>query len=271
MTVSVRNLDVGGVFVAVEDHGDGVPCLLLHGFPLSSEIFAPVRPALETVARVITPDLPGFGRSAKPLGGYTMEGLAAVVGQMADALGLDRFVLGGHSMGGYVAMRVAAAMRERLAALILIDTRAAADAPEARERRQAAMAAIGRGEREAFLDGFAGNLVGISTRTRAPRIVEELRRLADDVPDHALIGALAGMRERPDSTETLAGLAVPALLVVGEEDTVTPPAEMAALAQRMPRGELAVIPAAGHTPTVERPVATAEVLVAFLSRIAARS
>jgi len=269
MVASVRTVDAGGVLLAVEDHGEGVACLLLHGFPLAKDIFAPIRPALETVARVITPDLPGFGLSAKPPAGYTMEALATAVGRLADAVGLDRFVMGGHSMGGYVAMRLAAMQPQRLAGLVLIDTRAAADGAEARKRRDAAIAQIRGGGREAFLDGFAANLVGNSTRERAPRIAEELRRLADDVPDHALIGALAGMRDRPDSSEVLAGLSVPALLVVGEEDTISTPAEMAAMARRMPHGELAVIPAAGHTPTVERPVATAEVLVAFLRRVAA--
>jgi pimeloyl-ACP methyl ester carboxylesterase len=257
---------VGGIALEVEDHGSGVPLVLLHGFPLSSAIWDPLRPALAEAARLVTPDLRGFGASDKPAAGYGMGELAADVVALADALALDRFVLGGHSMGGYVALRLAGAAPDRLAGLILIDTRAEADTAAAVERRTAAIAAIGRDGGARWLDGFVPDLVGASTRERAPRLLAELHSIAAAVPDHVLAGCQRGMRERPDCRDLLARLDVPALVVVGAEDAITPPEVAAATAAALPRATLAEIPGAGHTPSVERPIPTADAIVGFLRR-----
>ncbi len=257
-------VNVRGVELEVEDHGEGVPVVLLHGFPLSAAMWTPVRTALEQAARVITPDQRGFGGSDKPTAGYAMAELAADALALADALGLDRFVLGGHSMGGYVALRVAAERRERLAGLILVDTRAEADTPEGRARRDAGIARIRSGDVDGFLDEFVANLAGPSTKARAPRLLEEMRAIAADAAPEALAGCLAGMRDRPDSAEILASLDVPSLVVVGQEDTLTPPASSRAVAAALPRCRLVEIPSAGHTPPMERPIPTAEAMLAFL-------
>jgi len=241
-----------------------VPVILLHGFPLSGEIWTPVRPALERVARVITPDQRGFGASEKPGGRYEMDILAEDVAALADRLCLDRFVLGGHSMGGYVALRFAVAHRERLLGLLLVDTRAEGDSQEARGRRDAQIETIRRDGPGAFLDSFVPNLVGPSTMARAPRFVAELRTLAVEVPPHVLVGCLEGMRERPDSCSALGGLDVPTLVIVGAEDSLIPAASAEAMAHTLPRAELAVVPESGHTPSVERPIVTGEMIATFL-------
>ena len=259
-----RRLDVGGCELAVEDHGAGVPLVLLHGFPLSMAMWDAIRPGLVQVARVVTPDLRGFGASGKPAGDYSMASLADDVLRLADALDLDRVVLGGHSMGGYVALRFAAAHRDRLAGLILVDSRAEADPPEGRARREVAIERIGREGGAGFLDEFVPNLIAPTTRERSPRFLAELRAIAADVPDHVLAGCLRGMRDRPDSTEILRALDVPALVVVGAQDAITPPAGARAMAELLPRATLAVIPGAGHTPSVERPLPTAEAIIGFL-------
>ncbi|MFI5142521.1 MAG: alpha/beta fold hydrolase [Thermoanaerobaculales bacterium] len=259
-------VELKGVTLEVEDHGEGVPVVLLHGFPLSSEAWTPIRTALEQVARVITPDLRGFGGSDAPEDGYDLDTLAGDVVALADRLGLARFVLGGHSMGGYIALRVAANHRDRLAGLVLIDTRAEADSPEAREKRNAAIARIERGETAAYLDEFVPNLVGPTTRARAPRFVADLRDIGGGVPAHVLAGCLAGMRDRPDSSALLASLDIPALVLVGAEDALTPPECAQAMAAKLPLAEMVVVPLAGHTPSVERPIPTAEVLMAFLRK-----
>ena len=255
-----------GFSFEVEDHGSGAPLLLLHGFPLSSAIWDPLRPALTEVTRLVTPDLRGFGESDKPADGYGMTELAEDVTALAHALGLERFILGGHSMGGYVALRLVAVARERLAGLILIDTRADADTAEAASRRTAALATIEHDGGARYLDGFVPNLLSPSTRDRAPRLLAELRAIAAAVPDHVLAGCQRGMLGRPDSSELLPRLDVPALVLVGAEDAITPPDVARATAAALPQATLAVIPGAGHTPSVERPIPTAEALAGFVRR-----
>jgi len=256
---------MNGYALAVEDGGRGTPLVLLHGFPLSSAVFSPIRPTVERAGRLITVDLRGFGSSDAPQGPYGMDGLAEDVVRVADHLGLDRFVLGGHSMGGYVAFRLAARHRDRLSGLVLMDTRAAADTPDGVERRRAAIATIAGGGRHAFLDGFLPLLVGPSTRDRRPGVMERLRSMAAGIPDHVLTGCLEGMMTRPDSRDLLAGLDLPALVMVGAEDAVTPPAESRALADALPRGRLSVVPHAGHTPSLEQPTIVGEAISRFLS------
>jgi len=254
-----------GHALAVEDGGKGTPLLLLHGFPMSSAIFAPIRPFVERSGRLITMDLRGFGASDAPQGLYGMDDLAEDVVRVADHLGLERFVLGGHSMGGYVAFRVAARHRHRLSGLVLIDTRAAADTPEGVERRRATIATIKGGGRNVFLDGFLPLLVGPVTRDRKPKVMEQLRAIAAGIPDHVLTGCLEGMMTRPDSRDLLAGLDLPTLVIVGAQDPVTPPDEARALALALPRGELLEVPDAGHTPTAEQPAIAGEAIARFLS------
>lgn len=256
---------MNGYALAVEDRGHGTPALLLHGFPMSSAIFAPIRPRVERVARLITIDLRGFGASDAPPGPHDMDSLADDVVHVADHLGLERFVLGGHSMGGYVAFRIAAQHRQRLCGLILIDTRAAADTPEGVERRRAAIATIEGGGRSTFLDGFLPLLVGPVTRDRKPEVMEQLRAIATGIPDHVLTGCLEGMMTRPDSRDLLPGLDLPALVIVGAQDPVTQPDEARALALALPRGELLEVPDAGHTPTLEQPEIVGAAIARFLA------
>ncbi len=257
-------VELGTVALEVEDHGEGVAVILLHGFPLSSAIWTPVRTAVEQAARLITPDLRGFGSSGKPATGYGIEDLAGDVVRLADAVEVDRFVLGGHSMGGYVALRVAAAWPERVAGLILMDTRAEADAPQGRDRRDAGIARIAAGEVSAFLDEFVAGLVGPTSRARAPRVLAELRAIAAEAAAEALSGCLAGMRDRPDSSALLPTLDMPALVIVGQDDLLTPPASSRAMAAALPRAALVEIPSAGHTPSMERPIPTAEAILGYL-------
>jgi pimeloyl-ACP methyl ester carboxylesterase len=257
-------IELDGFAVEVEDHGVGVPVVLLHGYPLSAEIWTPVRPAIEQVARLITPDLRGFGGSDKPAGDYGMSALADDVVQLLDRLDLERVVLGGHSMGGYVALALAEGHPERLLGLVLVGSKASADSAEGRAGRDLAIEAIRTSGGAPFVDGFVPRVVSRSTLERAPRFAAELREIAGLVPDHVLIGCQRGMAERPDRGAMLAGLSVPVLVVVGSEDPFAPPDGARALVASVRDGTLAVIPDAGHTPSVERPIPTANAIVGFL-------
>lgn len=261
------DIRAGDVRLHYQEWGSGAPLVLLHGFPFSSAVWSEVAGPLGGLAKVVAPDLRGHGRSDKPQGPYTMEVLAQDVLALADALGFSRFALGGHSMGGYVAFRVAARAPDRLAGLVLVATRAEADSEEARARREAAVERIRRQGKAAFLDEFLSGLLSDRTRADRPQVLERLRVVADAVPEHALVGCLEGMRDRPDSRDLLPRLRVPALVVVGDADRVTPPEAARAMAEALPRARLVTVRDAGHLPMVEAPEATAAAVRAFLSEL----
>jgi pimeloyl-ACP methyl ester carboxylesterase len=169
-------------------------------------------------------------------------------------------------MGGYIAFRIAALAPQRILGLVLIATRAARDDKAVAGRRRASARLIENGGKDEFLDAFVPRLVGASTRQRAPRLLAELRAFADTAPAATLAGCQRGMLARPDSRPLLARLAVPALVIAGSEDELISRAESDELAGLLPLAELAAIPAAGHTPSLERPIATSEVIAGFLAR-----
>ncbi len=249
------------------DAGEGLPVLFLHGFPLSSEIWSPIREPLARRVRFLAPDLRGFGRSDKPEGPYTMESFAEDILGLADALGVERFVLGGHSMGGYIAFRVAARAPERLLGLVLVCTRAEADSEEGRARRQQAIEAIRSRGPTAFLDTFLPNLLGATTKSSRPEVLAHLREIASAVPTHVLVGCLMGMRDRSDSRDLLPRIQVPVLVVAGEEDPVVPVESAQTMVAALPHARLLILPRCGHTPSLEVPGALAQGLVTFLDAL----
>lgn len=257
---------VNGYRLFYEESGQGVPVVLLHGFPLSSRIWSPIRQTVTRHARLITPDLRGHGLSEKPDGRYSMESLAHDIATLVDHLGLETLVLGGHSMGGYITFQFAQHYPDRLRGLILVDTRAEADAEEGKARRLKAIAKIRTEGAAAFLEEFLPGLIGPSSKASNPALVDELKAMAAPIPDHVLIGCLQGMLERPDSRPLLQSLPIPVLVIVGEEDQLTPPSGARAMAEALPMAELAVIPQAGHTPSLEAPQAVAQAILHFLRR-----
>jgi pimeloyl-ACP methyl ester carboxylesterase len=251
----------------VHDGGEGRPLVLLHGFPLSSAIFEPIRPVVERAGRLVTPDLRGFGGSDAPEASYAMADLAEDVIRVVDQLGIGRFVLGGHSMGGYVAFRIAERHRDRMVGLVLMDTRATVDTPQAIVKRRAAISKILAGGRNALLDELLPSIIGPSALEREPEILPRVRAMAETVPDHVLIGCLEGMIARPDSGDLLEELDIPALVMVGAEDELLPATEARELADALPQGRLKVVAGAGHTPSLEQPDETGDVLAVFLREL----
>jgi pimeloyl-ACP methyl ester carboxylesterase len=250
--------------LAYEEGGEGLPVLLLHGFPLHRDIFAPVLPAASQLARVVALDLPGFGASPLPAEGFSMQSLAREVLAFARGKGFRRFALVGHSMGGYVALEVASQAPEALAGLVLLASHPRADTPEARARRAEGVALIRSGLRQEFLAGFLSRLLSRWSQQNAPRLAAELAAMAQAVPDEVLVGCLEAMAARADHTVTLTRLQVPVLVLIGEEDALITRELAESAAQAATRGELVVIPEAGHVPTMEKPIATAEALARFL-------
>ncbi|HET7458450.1 MAG TPA: alpha/beta fold hydrolase [Gemmatimonadaceae bacterium] len=255
--------------IAYDDVGGGVPLVLLHGFPHDRSLWAPQRNGLVDRARCITPDLRGFGGTpAEPP--FTIDRYADDVVCLLNALGVERAVVGGLSMGGYVALALWRRHRARVRGLVLADTRAGADDDPTRERRRE-MIALARsrdGGPEALAERMIVGMVGKRTRERSPALVESVRRMLASVPVEGAVGALEAMMARPDSTPLLATVDVPTLVVVGDEDVLAPVREARVIHEGIRGSRLEVIAGAGHVSNVERPAAFNHVVREFLAGIA---
>ena len=252
--------------LAHADVGRGLPVVLLHAFPLNRSMWEPQIAALFGECRCIVPDLRGFGLSPKS-GPYTMDVLADDVIALLDALLIDRAVFCGLSMGGYVALNVWRRHRGRVRALVLADTRAGADTAEGRQKRADLIALAEREGATAVAEKQITGLVGKSTREKQPELVDLTRAIMSGEAVEGIVGALEAMRDRQDSTPLLTGIDVPTLIVVGEEDTVTPVKEARVMHEAIRGSRLEVIPAAGHLSNLERPAAFNAALSDFIGSL----
>lgn len=244
---------VDGARVHYLDQGAGEPALvLLHAFPLHAGMWAPQLEALSPRVRVVAPDLAGFGASDVPEdpNAYSVEAWADSVAGLADHLGLDRIVLAGLSLGGYVAFSFLRRHRARLAGLVLADTRPGPDSTEAAERRTSQQRQVAGEGTAALIDTLVQGLLSEHTRLHRPELVDTARHLMDN-PPAGYVGALEAMKRRPDSTPELAGIDVPTLVAVGGEDALSPPDVARDMQAAIPGAELSVLASAAHLSNLE--------------------
>jgi pimeloyl-ACP methyl ester carboxylesterase len=261
--------------IATVAQGEGMPLVLLHGFPLDHSMW---RAQIEHFAgpyRVIAPDLRGFGRS--PLGDAasaavsTMAEMADDVAALLDALDVgEPVVLCGLSMGGYVAFELWRRHSARLRALVLCDTRAAADSPEAAQGRHATAERLMHEGSNLLGETMVPKLFAASTFEAQPDLVRGLRERMVATSPAAAAAALRGMAVRSDSRDLLREITVPTLVVVGEHDAISTVDEMRAIADSLPNARFNVINGAGHMAPSEAPAAFNAVLDGFLSDVAAK-
>jgi 3-oxoadipate enol-lactonase len=264
---NVQRLMVHGVNLAVEVQGEGAAILFLHGYPMDRTIWREQMEALNGYQR-IAPDLRGMGQSDAPDLGYSMSIYAADVAALLDALGVETAVLCGLSMGGYIAFEFLRHWRSRVRGLILMDTRAEADTPESRRARDAAAATARERGAEAVAEAMVPKMLAPVTLADEADTVERVRGMITNTPVAGIVGALAAMRDRPDSVSILSTLAdIPTLVMVGEADGLTPPDQARAMAQAIPGAQLVLISGAGHLPPVEQGGEVTERLRQFLSSI----
>lgn len=257
-------LELGTRGVAYDDVGEGQPVVFVHGFPHHRKLWAPQVRALAGTARVIAPDLPGFGESDMPER-FAIDAWADGLARFLDALRIERAVIAGLSMGGYVALAFWRLHRERALALVLADTRAGADTEEGKQKRRETIELARREGPTAVARAMLPGMVGKSTREREPSVVASMRAMLESASVDSIVGASEAMIDRADSTTLLATIDVPTLIIVGEEDVLTPPKESRAMHAAIPGSGLEIIPGAGHVSNVERPAAFNQVLSEFLA------
>ncbi len=258
--------DVGGARIHYQDVGHGKEVvLLLHAFPLHSGMWQRQVAALSPRYRVVAPDYPGLGRSEPRPEPSTMDALAEQVLGLLSGMRIDRAAVVGLSMGGYLSFELYRRQPGLFRALVLCDTKPGADTPEGAAGRETfAKNAIEKG-----LHWVADEMTPKLLRPQPdPAAVREVRALIGQGTPAGVAAAQRGMARRLDSTATLAAVACPALVVVGEEDTLTPPPEAEKLTAGIKGSKLVRIPRAGHLPNLENPEAYNRAVSDFLSALA---
>jgi pimeloyl-ACP methyl ester carboxylesterase len=239
--------------------------LFVHGFPLTGALWEDELAEAASGWRYLAPDLPGFGGSpALPEMPLTMDLLADLLATFLDEQRLERAVVCGLSMGGYIAFALWRRHPQRVRALVLTSTRAGPDTPDTRRGRYERAARVRAEGTHAVTEPMVPQLLSEATRRERPEIVARLRGIMNRVTVEGLAGVLEGVAERPDSTPTLATINVPTLVLAGEDDTISPPEEMRALADAIPGAVFRMLPGAGHLTPLEAPDAFNAELRAFL-------
>ena len=257
---------VNEIEMGFDDVGAGLPIVFVHAFPLNRTMWAPQVSALVERCRCIAIDLRGFGES-KGREPWTVDQYADDVVGVLDHLRVDRAVVVGCSLGGYVAFAIWRRHADRVRALVLADTKPGADTDEIREKRRSLIETARRQGSTAVANLQIASLIGKTSREKQPDTYDAVHRMIAQAPAEGIVGALEAMMHRPDSTPLLPAIGVPTLVVVGEEDVPTPPKESRAMAAAIPGSRLEIIESAGHLANLERPAAFNHVLTEFVGAL----
>lgn len=253
----------------VRDRGEGPVVVLLHAFPCDGRMWE--AQGVDLVAagwRVVVPDLPGFGRSTLLDGAPALDSVGARIVEYLDVSGIDRCVLGGISLGGYVTMAIMRAYPDLVAGVMLVDTKATADPDQARENRERlalmclqAPDECGRILEQAVLPG----LLGDTTRAVRPDVLARVTKWLYEVDATSVAWYQRAMAGRPDSLSVLAESGTPALVVWGDEDALSARTDQDLMLRALADGDLSVVQGAGHLSNVEDPIAVSDAMLRFLA------
>jgi 3-oxoadipate enol-lactonase len=262
-----QHLLVNDVATAVDVQGDGMAVLFIHGFPLDRTVWRHVIPPL-TGRRRIAPDLRGLGLSDAPASGYSIPQYADDMVALLDLLGVESCIACGLSMGGYVAFDMVRRYPERIAGLILVNSRAEGDGPAARDARDEMIRMVEQEGTGALADLLVPKLLAPESQTAMPPVVERVRTMIESAPPDGVTGALRAMKERPDASDLLGRIAVPTLVIAGREDQLIPVDHARSMAAMIPGAQFTLIPGAGHLVPLEQPGPTSRVIGEFLDALA---
>jgi pimeloyl-ACP methyl ester carboxylesterase len=253
-------IEWSGSSADVRELGSGPAIVLVHGFPLDGAMWSGVARALAPKFRVLKPDLPGRGNTDGPapdsISGYA-DFVEAILRELPAPVGLAGF-----SFGGYISLELVKRQPEKIRALALVDTRASADDAAGRAKRDETIASVRANGVGPVAQSMPAKLLSPESLGRRD-LVERVQRIISRQTPETIEADLIAMRDRPDSTEFLSQIAVPTLIVVGERDALTPPADSEAMAAAIPGARLVTVPGAGHLTPMERPKAVSEALAEF--------
>ena len=263
MRVKLRNFSMEH-----DDLGSGTPLLFIHGYPLSRTLWEPQVNELSGVARVLAVDLRGHGGSDPVPGPYSMDLLAEDCREFLDALRIIRpVVVCGLSMGGYVTFAFCRKYPERTAGLILCSTRAGVDSPEGKAGREKAMALAKEQGVTAIAESMLPKMLAPQTYTTHPQLVERVRRMMESTSLEGVLGDLAALRDRPDSTPNLARIDRPTLILHGADDQLIPSKEAEIMHTGIKGSRLRLLPDSGHLLNLQQPQMFNEAVQKFVEAL----
>lgn len=263
--MSHKKVSVGNVQLNVLDQGSGKPLLLVHGFPLDHSMWRGQIEGLADKFRVIAPDLRGFGESEVTEGTTTMQQFADDLAHLLDALQITEPVaFCGLSMGGYIGWQFVARHRNKLAALIIADSRAVADSQKAAAGRLETADKVEKEGSKVVATAMLPKLFPAAAIEKGEPFVKATEAVMLAAPPAGVAAALRGMAERPDYTNELAKIDVPTLIICGAEDAIAPPAEMEGIAKAIPGAKFVSIAGAGHMAPLEKPAEVNAAIREFL-------
>ena len=234
-------------------HDDDVPMVFIHGFPYSKEMWDDQVSELTEEFDVITYDLRGHGESEATDGTYSMDLLADDLKGLLDALGINKVVVGGFSMGGYVALAFYRKYPTYVQKLLLLDTRHQADSEAAAQGREQLAQTVLKDGQAALADALPGRMLTAATVASQPAVVAKAKGMILKASRQGIAGSARGMATRQDQTDLLAKITVPTLVLVGSEDAVTPPADSEIMASTIPNAKLVQLGGAAHLSNMEKP------------------
>ncbi|MFN0111207.1 MAG: alpha/beta fold hydrolase [Blastocatellia bacterium] len=262
----MKTLNVNGVELAYQDEGKGAPVVFLHAFPLNQTMWNEQVAEFSATHRIITLDWRGFGDSSLGAENSSPSIFADDLAGLLDRLKIERATICGLSMGGYSAFAFYRKHAERVSALILCDTRATADSEEGKQARFEMAETARRNGASAMIEPMIPRLLGETTRQTKPAIIERVTKMIEVAQPEGIAQALIGMACRNDSTDLLPQISCPTLIVVGEEDKLTPPSDAENMHRAIASSQLQIINQAGHLPNLETTATFNRIVGQFLNQ-----
>ncbi len=256
---------VNGIKVFTKGDKSNTAIVFLHGFPYDHFMWDEQVDLLSEKYFCITYDIRGLGQSPAGDGQYTIESMADDLFSVADHFGLDKFILCGLSMGGYISLRALEREPERFKAAILLDTKSGADNNEAKIKRAMGVKSISTEGVENLINAFVPNCFAEESK-QLPVYIETLSRALKSDPV-GVKGCLIAMAARTDTTESLSKLEMPVLIGCGEKDTLTPPPVMKEMSDRVKSSEYFIVPGSGHMSPIENPGFVNDKIKYFLEKL----
>jgi 3-oxoadipate enol-lactonase len=257
-----------GIEICYDDLGAGtLPVIFIHGFPFNKSSWQPQLDALQAQFRVIAYDNRGFGQSQEGDEKLTVTLMANDLIKLMDSLEIDKAIICGLSMGGYIALNAVTRFPDRFAAFVLCDTQCVSDTPEGAKKRYETAEKIQKEGKEKFAEGFMGKLFAKETVASNMSVQENVRSMIISTSVPTLVAALDALAQRTETCTELKNVAKPSLIICGEEDGITPPAQSETMHKNLSGSEIVIIPNAGHLSNLEQPALFNEILQNYLVRL----